>query len=187
MSAKTPIVSTVHSPIGAKSLWHMKGRQQLPAYIQHTAKAFMRNGTPESQAIARAVGVVKDWAAGRMPNGKGKVSPTVQAAAARAIAEWESLKAKAKADNHANETEGIELSNPHHDGDGKFAPRTAERERLLKAYQATQGLPVTGEMDDRTKQLLQTANQSQADRVATAQSANIDNDVRSFFLRSING
>lgn len=187
MSEKTPVVSTVHHRIGTKSLWHMKGGQQLPAYIQNVAHAFIRNGTPESRAIARAVGVVKDWAAGRMPNGKGEVSPTVQAAAARAIAEWESLKAKAKADNHANETEAVELSTVHHDADGKFAARPAERERLLRAYQRQMGLQVTGEMDSKTSQLLKEANQSQADRVAAAQSANIDNDVRSFFLRSVNG
>jgi HK97 family phage prohead protease len=93
-TAETPVISTVHSPIGSPAgpgLWHHKGLQ-LPAYIQNVAKAFLRKGVPESEAIARAVGVVKDWAAGRAPNG-GHVHPDVQAAAAKAVAEWEALKA----------------------------------------------------------------------------------------------
>ena len=101
-TAQTPVVSTVHSPIGSPSgpgLWHHKGLQ-LPAYIQNVAKAFIRGGTPESQAIARAVGVVRDWAAGRTPNGVGHVHPDVQAAAAKAIAEWDALKAGAGRSYH---------------------------------------------------------------------------------------
>jgi hypothetical protein len=39
-------------------------------------------------AIASAIAVVKRWAAGG-----GKVSPEVKAAAAKAVAEWEKLKA----------------------------------------------------------------------------------------------
>lgn len=187
MSAKTPVVSTVHHPIGRKSLWHLPGRQELPAYIQNVAHAFIRNGETESRAIERAVGVVKDWAEGRMPNGKGKVTPAVQAAAARAIAEWERLKAKAHADNHANDTEGLELSNDHHDGDGRFAANPAERERVLRLYQAQQGIPVTGQMDECTKRLLHEANRTAVDRVTEAQSANIDDNIRNFFRRSVNG
>ena len=93
-TAETPVVSTVHHPFGSPAgpgLWHHKNLQ-LPAYIQNVAHAFTRKGVPESEAIARAVGVVRDWAEGRAPNG-GKVHPDVQAAAAKAIAEWEALKA----------------------------------------------------------------------------------------------
>lgn len=95
-TAETPIVSTVHHPFGSPAgpgLFHVKGLQ-LPAYIQNVAHAFRRKGVPESEAIARAVGVVKDWAAGRAPGG-GKVHPDVQAAAAKAVAEWEAAKAAA--------------------------------------------------------------------------------------------
>ena len=94
-TAETPVVSTVHHPFGSPAgpgLWHHKGLE-LPAYIQNVAHAFAGHGLPESEAIARAVGVVRDWAEGRTPNGKGKVHPDVQAAAAKAIAEWEALKA----------------------------------------------------------------------------------------------
>lgn len=92
-TAETPAASTVHHPLGrpgGPGLWHTG--KQLPAYIQNVARAFRRKGVPESQAIERAVGVVRDWASGRAPNG-GKVHPDVQAAAAKAIAEWEALKA----------------------------------------------------------------------------------------------
>ena len=93
-TAETPVVSTVHHPFGSPAgpgLWHHKGLQ-LPAYIQNVAHAFARKGLPESEAIARAVGVVRDWASGRAPGG-GHVHPDVQAAAAKAIAEWDALKA----------------------------------------------------------------------------------------------
>jgi hypothetical protein len=48
----------------------------------------IRNGHDESSAIAIAVGAVKRWA-----RGGGKVSPEVRAAAGKAVAEWEKLKA----------------------------------------------------------------------------------------------
>jgi SPP1 gp7 family putative phage head morphogenesis protein len=88
-SAQTPVLSSVHAPLGTHGLWGDKARQ-LPAYIQNVAHALERAGHPESEAIEIAIGVVKDWAAG-----KGKVSAVVQAAAAKAIAEWEALKAAA--------------------------------------------------------------------------------------------
>lgn len=96
-TAETPVASTVHHPFGSPSgpgLFHVKGLQ-LPAYIQNFAHAFVRQGLSESEAIERAVGVVEDLAAGRTPNGKGHVHPDVQAAAAKAVAEWEAAKAAA--------------------------------------------------------------------------------------------
>ncbi len=96
-TAQTPTASTVHHPFGSPSgpgLFHVKGLE-LPAYIQNVAHAFRRQGMSESEAIERAIGVVKDWAAGRTPNGKGHVHPDVQAAAAKAVAEWEAAKAQA--------------------------------------------------------------------------------------------
>ncbi len=47
----------------------------------------------ESQAIATAINAVKAWAAGTAFGGKVKVTPQVQAAAQRALKEWEDLKA----------------------------------------------------------------------------------------------
>lgn len=95
LSAKTGALSTVHSPLGdpnGPGLFHTKGLQ-LPAYIQNIAKALMRDhGMTESHAIATAISRVKVWAAGG-----GGVSPEVQAAAAKAVAEWEAAKARAHA------------------------------------------------------------------------------------------
>ena len=97
-SAQTPAVSTVHHPLGHEGLWHTPDRhvsavQQLPAYFQNTARALMRDGMGEQEAIATAVNAVKEWAAGHAFGGKVKVTPEVQAAAQRAVAEWEALRA----------------------------------------------------------------------------------------------
>lgn len=64
----------------------------LPPYVQHVAHALVKKGTPESEAIQKAVGIVKNWA-----EGKGHVHPAIKAAAAKAIAEWEAKKGKSKA------------------------------------------------------------------------------------------
>lgn len=64
---------------------------QLPAYIQHIALAIERKGKPKSLAIAIAISQVKKWAAGA-----GNVDANTRAAAAKALAEWTALKAKAK-------------------------------------------------------------------------------------------
>ena len=100
-TAQTPIVSTVHHPFGKPNgpgLWHVKG-MELPAYIQNVAHALIRNGQAhgESEAIHKAVGIVDDWAHGRTPNGKGKVSPQVQSAAVKAMAEFRVKQARAHA------------------------------------------------------------------------------------------
>ena len=97
-SARTPIVSTVHSRLGTEGLWHTPDRhvsymQQLPAYIQNTAKALMRDGMEEQRAIATAVNAVKEWAAGRAFGGRVKVTEEVREAAQRALDEWEKLRA----------------------------------------------------------------------------------------------
>jgi predicted ABC-type ATPase len=61
----------------------------LPDYIQHVAHGILRSGaSDESSAIQKAIGVVKRWAAGG-----GKVDANTQAAAAKAVAEWEAKKA----------------------------------------------------------------------------------------------
>jgi hypothetical protein len=56
----------------------------LPKYIRMVAHALIRGGKDRSAAIRMAVGIVRNWA-----EGKGNVSAKVQAAAAKAIAEWE--------------------------------------------------------------------------------------------------
>lgn len=89
-SEKTAGYSVTKSPFSASttSNWIAK-LGGLPAYIQNVAKGILKRGKTESQAIQMAIGVIKNWASGR-----GKVSPEVRAAAAKALAQWEALKAK---------------------------------------------------------------------------------------------
>lgn len=63
----------------------------LPNYICKIAKEVKKSGKSTSSAIAIAVSRVKKWAAG----GDG-VEPDTVAKAAKAVAEWEALKAKNK-------------------------------------------------------------------------------------------
>jgi HK97 family phage prohead protease len=94
-TALTGEASTVHEPIGSPTgpgLFHHKGLQ-LPAYVQHVAHHLMAGGADESKAIGEAVGIVKNWAAGHDGHGN-KVHSDVQAAAAKAVAQWEADKAK---------------------------------------------------------------------------------------------
>lgn len=88
LSAKTAGYSSTHSPLGTEGLWKHKG-WQLPAYIQNVAKGVLKTGKTRSEAIAIAIGTVRKWA-----SGGGDVSAEVRAASAKAIAEWEALKAR---------------------------------------------------------------------------------------------
>jgi len=81
----------------------MKGKQ-LPAYIQSVAQ-HLRAAHGESRAIEMAVGIVKNWAAGHDGHGHA-VHPDVQAAAVKAIAEWEKLRAQAKMTRSAPMSDG---------------------------------------------------------------------------------
>jgi hypothetical protein len=98
-SEQTPVVSTVHHPLGTHGLWgtpskKVPEKQQLPAYIQNIARALMRDhGMEESQAISTAVNAVKRWAQGNLGEAHGHVHPEVQQAAQRALDEWEKLRA----------------------------------------------------------------------------------------------
>lgn len=61
---------------------------RLPKYIRIVANGLKKNGHSTSRAIALAVAAMKRWA-----RGGDRVRPQVQAAAAKALAEWEALKA----------------------------------------------------------------------------------------------
>lgn len=65
----------------------------LPKYIRGVARGIAKKhgGDVTSRDIAIAISRMKVWAAGG-----DNVSPAVQAAAAKALAEWEALKAKSK-------------------------------------------------------------------------------------------
>jgi len=66
----------------------------LPDFICRIARAIKRTGKTTSQAIAIAVARVKKWAAGG-----DDVKADTRAKAAKALAEWEKLKAKSGAKN----------------------------------------------------------------------------------------
>lgn len=65
---------------------------ELPAYIRKLARAIEKSGKSLSSAIAIAISRVKKWAAGG-----DDVDADTRAKAAKALAEWEALKAKNKA------------------------------------------------------------------------------------------
>lgn len=74
-----------------KSNW-VQENGGLPNYICRIARAVMRGGKSKSQAIAIAVSRAKKWAAGG-----DDVDADTKAKAAKAVAQWESLKGKNKA------------------------------------------------------------------------------------------
>lgn len=75
----------------------------LPPYIQHVAHALVdKRGKTESEAIRMAIGIVKNWAAG-----KGKVDANTKAAAAKAVAQWMKLRAKAAGKRAAKTAKSI--------------------------------------------------------------------------------
>jgi hypothetical protein len=64
----------------------------LPNYIERIAFHIHEGGASISHSIAAAIEQVKKWAAGG-----DNVNPDTRAKAAKALAEWEALKAKNKA------------------------------------------------------------------------------------------
>lgn len=64
---------------------------ELPAYVREIARSIEKTGKSLSQSIAIAISRIKVWAAGG-----GNVSAKTSAKAAKALAEWEALKSKAK-------------------------------------------------------------------------------------------
>lgn len=104
-----------HEKVGhtGQGLWHHKG-WQLPAYIEHVANDLIASGHSEARAIEMAVGIVKNWAHGH--DGKGHVvHPDTQTAAAKAIAEWEALKAKAHAKTNSRSAGMADQGKPYGD------------------------------------------------------------------------
>jgi hypothetical protein len=122
VSAQTARLAETPSPWGSPAgpgLWHHKG-WKLPNYVEQVSKGIMKSGraTTESQAIHMALGVLARWA-----RGGGKVSPEVQAAAAKAIAEFAALRARAAAHSHANDHPVIEFTG---DGHGRHIAGTPD-------------------------------------------------------------
>jgi len=97
------------SPVGTPG-----GRQNwvdkvggLPRYIRMVAHALIRKGMSKSRAIATAVNTMKRWAAGG-----NNVTAKVQAAAAAALAEWESMRARSKGTKVAAYTPALDAARP---------------------------------------------------------------------------
>lgn len=76
---------------GGPDNWIEGVQGELPPYVREIARSVEKTGKTLSQAIAIAISRIKVWAAG----GDG-VSAKTQAKAAKALAAWEALKAKAK-------------------------------------------------------------------------------------------
>lgn len=94
-SKQTAALSVTHAPIGKGGTnWVTASKPgntgQLPAYIQNIRNAIMRGGKPESEATGDAISAAKRWA-----SGGGGVSAEVKAAAAKAVAEFEAMRAAA--------------------------------------------------------------------------------------------
>lgn len=69
--------------------WIERSRSgELPEYIRIVRNGLMKDGKSESQATALAVAAIKRWA-----RGAGNVTAPVRAAAVRALAQWEKMKA----------------------------------------------------------------------------------------------
>lgn len=94
----------VTTPTGTGNNWVSRAGG-LPPYVRALVNAFKRKGVPESIAVQRAIGVLQNWASGR-----GDVTAETRARAAKAIAEWEALKAKAKADLTAAPVATVDLA-----------------------------------------------------------------------------
>lgn len=88
-----------------KQNWIEKTPQgQLPQYVRIVANGLMKTGHPRSRAIAMAIAAIKRWAAGR-----GNVRPQVQAAAAKALAQWEAMKATTASGVETDEFNEVDL------------------------------------------------------------------------------
>lgn len=70
---------------------------ELPKYVRIVRNGLMKSGHSESRATALAVAAMKRWA-----RGGDNVTPKVQAAAAKALAQWEAMKAGKAADYAAD-------------------------------------------------------------------------------------
>ena len=61
----------------------------LPPYVRKLARGIMKSGKTKSQAIAIAISRIKKWS-----SGGDSVDADTRAKAAKALAQWEALKAK---------------------------------------------------------------------------------------------
>jgi hypothetical protein len=171
MTAETAQASTVHHPLGkpgGPGLFRMKGAQ-LPAYIQNVAKHM---DGPLSRKIQMAIGIVRNWAQGHDGHGN-RVSADVQAAAVKAIAEYDALRAAAKAkpnqgsDNAGEHDVVIDLDWSKWDAAHKGQSIPQQAASIVKAGLASiHSTPVTQAMIDKANR--DVANAKTAKKAAAA-------------------
>jgi hypothetical protein len=130
VSKKTAALESTPAPLGkpgGPGLFKERGNR-LPNYIEQVARGLLERGRvkDKSRAIQLAIGAMQRWA-----RGGDNVSPEVRAAAAKALAQWEALKAKARAKPNKSDH-----SNTYHEGGrlkpGQLVPNgTGKPERVL--------------------------------------------------------
>jgi hypothetical protein len=91
------------SPTGTGKNWVTKNGG-LPLYIRAVAHSLKRAGMSEMQAVVLAIGVIRRWA-----SGKGTVTAATRARAAKALAEWDALKARSHS-HTAGRSDTVDLS-----------------------------------------------------------------------------
>ncbi len=99
----------------------------LPRYIRIVAHGLQRKGKTESEAIRLAIGIVKNWA-----SGQGHVSPKVRAAAVKAIAQWEAMRARAHVPTGSKKSLWEDPSNDNESKDGATAMNLEHKEVPVK-------------------------------------------------------
>lgn len=75
--------------VPGKNNWIERANGELPPYVRKLARGIMKSGKSLSQAISIAISRCKVWAAGG-----DDVTAATRAKAAKAVAQWEALKAK---------------------------------------------------------------------------------------------
>ncbi len=96
LAADSAAKASSPEPFSSKPLWKTKPLH-LPFYVQHVAHDLMeKRGMSESDAIRMAIGIIKKWAQGQPEGGEKKLHSDTQAAAAKAVAEWNADKAATK-------------------------------------------------------------------------------------------
>jgi hypothetical protein len=87
LAADSMAKASTPEPFSKNPLWHKKPLH-LPFYVQHVAHKLLAQGHSESEAIAMAIAIIKKWAQKKPSGGEKSVHSDTQAAAAKAVAEW---------------------------------------------------------------------------------------------------
>lgn len=148
---------------------------KIPAAMRKVKAYYKKQGVPDEQAVAQTIAFFKHL--------KASGNPIFREAAPAILASYAKRKKWAKAgqtgrysknlvhgkknDEAGGDTgysyKQMHFANEHHDGNGKFAGNTKERERILKTFQEQHKLPVTGFMDAQTKAVLAQMNHAISD------------------------